>query len=175
MPRSKSWIRRFVPEQLEPPRRGPWRRLLARTEQVASLLGRAPRQTPEHALGRSGEELAYWALREHGYTVIARNLRLRVPEGELDLIAYEGQPPELVFVEVKTRAREGQFLAEDAVDTAKRLRLIRLARAWRRRRHYAGAYRFDMVVVYGPDEARPRITLHRRAFSEAGVLKRPHA
>jgi len=163
-----------MPEMLEPPRRRLWRRLLGGTEMFARRLGRAPLQTRAHALGRQGEELAYWALRDHGYTIVARNLRLRVPNGELDLVAFEGTPPELVFIEVKTLAHEGQFLAEDAVDHAKRAQLVRLARAWRRRRHYAGPYRFDMVVVYGADQIRPRIHLHRRAFSENG-LKTAHA
>ncbi|MGH9393888.1 MAG: YraN family protein [Terriglobales bacterium] len=162
-------------EILPPPRVRPWRRILQGAERLAALLGRAPAEEASHALGRLGEEIAYWSLRECGYTIMARNLRLRAPVGEIDIVAVEGTPAVLVFVEVKSRSHESQFAAEDAVDAAKRRQLIRLARAWRRRRHYAGAYRFDMVVVYGPAMPRPRIILHRNAFGEADGLNPPHA
>lgn len=82
----------------------------------------------------------------------------------MDLIAYEGSPPALVFVEVKTRTREGEIDAEGAVDARKREHLVRLARAYRRRRGLSGPYRFDVVVVYGPEEWAPRIELHRGAI-----------
>jgi len=133
---------------------------------AAELARCAPRSLPIHALGQRGEDLAYWSLRRHGYTIVARNLRLPGQEGELDLIAFEGRPPSLVFIEVKTRSHEGQFAAEDAVDEAKRQHLIRMARAYRRRRSHRGPYRFDVVAIYGPDDDRPRITLHRGAFHD---------
>ena len=153
-------------EQLPPPRSRIWLalRVLGR---AAELLHRAPKALPSHARGRTGEDLAYWCLRQRGYTIVARNLRLPGQEGEIDLIGFEGQPPCLTFVEVKTRSIEGQFAAEDAVDAAKRHHLIRIARAYRRRRAYTGPFRYDVVAIYGPDDANPRITLHRSAFSDS--------
>lgn len=122
-----------------------------------------------HALGRRGEELAYWFLCQHGYTIVARNyrgVRRWAGAGEIDLIAFEGEPPVLVFVEVKARARQGLYPAEAAVDRAKRRHLSRLARSYRLGRHYTGPYRFDLVVIYGTgaNDDAPKLTLHRGAF-----------
>ncbi|MGH9468394.1 MAG: YraN family protein [Terriglobales bacterium] len=121
-------------------------------------------------LGRRGENLAAWYLRHHGYTIVARNYRgisrQRAGAGEIDLIALEGAPATLVFVEVKTRAREGMYAAEGAVNRAKRRHLLRAARDYRIRHRHTGPYRFDLVVIYGPDDARPRLQLHRDAFRD---------
>lgn len=151
---------------LPPPRWTPWRRLLRGARRLAARRGSV---VQSHALGRRGEDLAYWSLREHGYTIVARNHR-RAPgqagRGEIDLIAFEGSPPVLVFIEVKTRAQEGIAPAEWAADAAQRRALLSTARAYRRRRGYAGPWRFDMVVIYGPDDPNPRILLHRNAIRD---------
>lgn len=127
-------------------------------------------RTAPGAVGCTGEELAYWCLRDRGYTIVARNFarQRRSPglRGELDLVAWEGQPAEMVFVEVKTRTEESRFLAEDAVNAAKRRHLIRAARSFRFRRGHRGPYRFDVVVIYGPESNQPRVHLHRRAFHD---------
>ena len=49
--------------------------------------------------GRSAETIAAWSLRLRGYAILAR--RVRVPGGEVDLVARRGRT--LVFVEVKAR------------------------------------------------------------------------
>ncbi|MGH9486652.1 MAG: YraN family protein [Terriglobales bacterium] len=85
--------------------------------------------------------------------------------GEIDLIAFEGVPSTLVFVEVKTRAKHGMVAAEAAVNAAKQRRLQRLAALYRMRRRHCGPYRFDVVVIYGPEDPKPHLTLHRAAFS----------
>ncbi|HVA64397.1 MAG TPA: YraN family protein [Terriglobales bacterium] len=159
---------RLSSEVLPLPRARVWPRLLRRVEWAAELLHRAPRRLAIHRLGQRGEDLAYWSLRARGYTIVARNFRRSAgqaaPEGEIDLIAFEGTPPTLVFIEVKTRAREGEIAAEAAVDADKRHHLVRLAHAYRRRRGYTGPHRFDVVVIYGPEDERPRLLLHRSAF-----------
>ncbi|MGH9475932.1 MAG: YraN family protein [Terriglobales bacterium] len=125
--------------------------------------------SPAQALGQRGEDLAFWFLKQHGYTIVARNYRGArkwAGAGEIDLIAVEGEPPVLVFVEVKARAREGLYPAEAAVDRAKRRHLVHLARSYRALRRYSGPYRFDIVVVYGTmsDGSAARLKLHRGAF-----------
>lgn len=158
-------------ERLSPPRS-----FTARSWTALQALGRVrpwlflgrvgPHRPQAHTTGAQGEQIAYWSLRQHGYTIVARNFRLAGREGELDLIAFEGKPPVLVFVEVKTRTRVGRFAAEDAVDAEKRRHLIRLARAYRRRRGYDGEYRYDVVAIYGPEGDMPRIDLYRDAFRD---------
>ena len=65
--------------------------------------------------GVRGETFAYWYLRRHGYTIIARNFTVPGVKGEIDLIGYDGTV--LAFIEVKTRTGEpGRLgLPEDAV------------------------------------------------------------
>lgn len=158
-------------ETLPAPAPKAWPRLLRGIEGLARRLHRAPRMLDIHQRGRRGEEIAYWSLRARGYTIVARNYRraagTAVPEGEIDLIALEGST--LVFVEVKTRAQAGVVGAQAAVDAAKRRHLVRLARAYRRRREYRGPHRYDVVVVYGPEAETPRIELYRDAFRERDV------
>lgn len=60
-------------------------------------------------LGRRGEEAAVRLLLAKGYTILARNWRIR--SGELDIVARDGRT--LVFVEVKTRRRSGFYRPGD--------------------------------------------------------------
>ncbi len=61
--------------------------------------------------GHWGERRAAWWLRLHGWRILAR--RVRVPAGEIDLIARRKNL--VIFVEVKTRATSAQLdLAIDA-------------------------------------------------------------
>ena len=41
--------------------------------------------------GVRGETLAFWYLRQAGYTIVARNRRARSGAGEIDLIGWDGQ------------------------------------------------------------------------------------
>lgn len=126
-------------------RRNADRRLAARAVQRS----RSPK--PEHLLtGEHGEDLAYFHLRERGYTVIARRWHSARLKGDLDLIAWDGDT--LVIVEVKTRTARDLAPAEAAVDPAKRRMLRRMALAYRRRLPEPWRdlvpLRFDVVSVY---------------------------
>lgn len=84
-------------------------------------------------LGRVAERIAARRLAAAGFTIIARNARVRAAEaaGEIDIIALDGDA--LVFVEVKAGragSRTGPERPALAVDRRKQLRLRRLARAW---------------------------------------------
>lgn len=122
-----------------------------------------PAGQPEQARqGRRGEEAAYRHLCKLGYTVVARNYRTRDGRGEVDLIGWDGE--QLAFVEVKTRAT-GEFGSPDgAVDSSKRLSVIRAAGEYLRR---AGidwsCARFDTVNVIGRD--RFEIEVLKDAFA----------
>ena len=124
---------------------------------------RAPGDVPAQArgvtharlkLGRAAERLVAERLVRCGWQLVARNARL--PSGELDLVALDGDT--LVFVEVKAGrvdAARGPELPAHAVGRRKQLKLRRLAREWiaeGRGPSAVAGYRFDVVGVrFGPD------------------------
>ena len=77
-------------------------------------------------LGAAGERIASRYLEQHGYEVVDRNVRRR--EGEIDLVALDGDT--LVFVEVKLRTSRKMGAAIQAVSPAKGARLRQLAEAY---------------------------------------------
>ena len=78
-------------------------------------------------LGRLGEALASEHLQARGYSVVDRNFRTRY--GELDLVVADRQS--LVFCEVKSRVgRKREIGPLDAVGSAKRNQVRRIARQW---------------------------------------------
>ena len=92
--------------------------------------GREPR--PGHLVtGERGEDLAFFFLRDKGFTVVARRWRSPRSKGDLDLVAWDGNT--LVIFEVKTRTARDLAPAETAVDSAKRRTLSRLATLYRQR------------------------------------------
>jgi putative endonuclease len=100
-------------------------------------------------LGRRAEELVATRLGRAGWRIVERNVRL--PSGELDIVALDGST--LVFVEVKAGregAKIGPELPAHAVGRRKQLKLRRLAREWiaeRRGPSGVAGYRFDVVGV----------------------------
>jgi putative endonuclease len=77
-------------------------------------------------LGDAGEEIATRELVRRGYVVRERNWRC--PEGELDIIAEQGES--LVFVEVRTRRGDRFGTPEESVTPTKRAHLIAAAQAY---------------------------------------------
>lgn len=73
-------------------------------------------------LGKTGELLALAIYLLHGYRIVARNLRL--PAGEIDLVARRGAVT--AVVEVKTRQSRAAGEGHEAVDAKKRRRLVQL-------------------------------------------------
>jgi len=104
----------------------------------------APRRPLHLRLGAHGEDAACSQLEAIGYRILTRNYRC--PQGEIDVIAQDGDV--LVFVEVKTRTASRYGSPRDAVTPAKRRKLARTAS------HYMlthmeseCAYRADIVEV----------------------------
>ena len=117
--------------------------------------------------GIRGETFAYWYLRRHGYTIVARNFLVPGVKGEIDLVGYDGGV--LAFVEVKTRTGEDEAygLPEDAVTSAKRRNLSRMARQFLAERRIRQApCRFDVVAIEARPSRRPEVRLHKGAFAD---------
>jgi putative endonuclease len=117
-------------------------------------------------LGRRAEQLVADRLERFGWWIVGRNVRL--PSGELDIVALDGST--LVFVEVKA-GRVGAALGPErpahAVGRRKQLKLRRLAREWiAERRGPSGVlgYRFDVVGVSFGEDGLADIDHIRAAF-----------
>lgn len=106
-------------------------------------------------LGREGEDAACACLRTLGYRIVRRNFRS--PDGEIDIIARDGET--LVFVEVKARDAKSFGSALSAVDARKRRRLRAVAADFLQFFAPEAKARFDILTVDGG-----RMTLHRNAF-----------
>ena len=77
-------------------------------------------------LGRRGETIAERYLLAAGMSIVDKNWRC--PQGEIDLVARDGD--ELVFVEVKTRSGVAFGHPLESITATKLARLRRLAAAW---------------------------------------------
>lgn len=112
-------------------------------------------------LGRRGEALAADYLAEGGMQVLERNWRC--DQGEIDLVARDGE--ELVFVEVKTRSGLGFGHPLEAITVTKLARLRRLAAAWCAAHPGAnGLVRIDAVAVVAPAFGAVAIEHLKRVF-----------
>jgi putative endonuclease len=109
--------------------------------------------------GRAGENRAAAALEDAGIRIITRNFRS--PQGEIDLIALDGDT--VVFVEVKSWSHYGFEDLRYAIDLKKQQRIIETAKYFiASNRKYKGmAFRFDAIFVE-PE----RVTHLASAFTE---------
>lgn len=137
------------------------RKLVTALDSLALRLGRAPIDAPHLALGKRGEDEAYFHLRNLGYVMVARNYRTPLRKSEFDLIGWDGDT--LCFIEVKTRTST-DLPAEDAVDSDKRDDLRAVARDYLHRLRKKPAARFDIVSVYFEPNKPPAVTLFKDAF-----------
>jgi putative endonuclease len=121
------------------------------------------KELPEHLRrGVRGEKLACRFLRNHGYKILSRNFRGR-SGGEIDIVCRDDDT--LVFVEVKTRAREDFGRPIEAVDRPKQKRISRGGLAWLRMLDNPDIlFRFDVVEVIIAEDAKPRLELIKNAF-----------
>jgi putative endonuclease len=140
-------------------------RLALRTLDSLSRILPRKDSMPQHLhTGRSGEEAAYFYLREKGYVMVARNYRSPRSRSELDLVGWDGET--LCFIEVKTRSTRGLLPAEAAVDAEKQYDLSRVAREFLRKVKGNPPVRFDIVSIY-LESGEPEIELFRDAFTMA--------
>ncbi len=149
------------------------RPMLAVMERTLAVLERmhassAANENGRQRSGEAGERAAYFHLRRQGYTVVARRWRHAFLDGEVDLIAWDGDT--LCFVEVKTRSATTPFAAEFQVDDDKQAAMHRMATAyinllpWPRQQQPTVARRFDVISVYLAADGSHDVRLLRNAF-----------
>lgn len=111
--------------------------------------------------GRRAESIAALLLRLKGYRILDR--RVRLPAGEIDIVARRGRA--VVFVEVKARATHEE--AAQSIQPAQRARIVRAATQYLAGRNDLAALdqRFDSVLVVRG--AWPQHIIN--AWSESGL------
>ena len=118
-------------------------------------------EDPRRRLGTTGEEAVARWYEERGYSVLARNWRVR--EGEIDLVL--GRNRVVVFCEVKTRRGDAYGSPFEAVTATKQRRLRTLATRWlAENRVRATELRFDVAAVRMPRGHAPEIEVIEAAF-----------
>jgi putative endonuclease len=123
--------------------------------------------TAAHELGRTGEALAFEYLISAGYRIIARNWRCS--QGEIDLVMFDPDTNDVVFVEVKTRSSLAFGHPLEGISAAKYQRLRRLAGVWIEEAKAAyesvpTTIRIDAVAVLLAHDQEPRVEHHRGVF-----------
>ena len=111
------------------------------------------------ARGEWGEDVAAEYLRRGGYEIVERNARPVEADArlEIDIVAFDRKNDAMVFVEVKQHATLSPYGRRlRSVDRRKKRNLLRACNAWRRINKWHGAFRFDVIEVYGvPEGGRP--------------------
>lgn len=112
-------------------------------------------ELPTHVqTGQRGEEAARRFLSRTGYRILAINARVGAHD-EIDIVAYDPADRVMVFVEVKTRARDSaDYRPEMNITSTKRSRMARAARLWVAQCGWQGGYRLDAVFVVGESVTR---------------------
>ena len=108
-----------------------------------------------------GESVAADYLRRGGFEILERNVCpvVRDLRLEIDIVAWDRANDVMVFVEVKQHARLSPYARRlRSIDRRKRLNLRRACDAWRRINKWGGAFRLDVVEIYGvPEGGEPVI------------------
>ncbi len=131
-------------------------------------------------LGEFGEKLAAIHLVKNGYKIVVANFKVPVGRnrrgvlvnGEIDLVAYDGET--LCFVEVKTRSSRNFATPEAAVDIRKQRQITRASRAYRRLFNLEKSkIRFDVISIVVPSDKseRHKIELFKGFWNEAKFRK----
>jgi putative endonuclease len=114
-----------------------------------------------YELGIFGENLAAEALLARGYVIVER--RYRTEQGEIDIVALEGET--IVFVEVRAKATPEFGTAAESVTRDKQRRVVRVAREYLSRHNLLDrSCRFDVVAIDDACSGHPALTIYAGAF-----------
>lgn len=120
-----------------------------------------------HELGRYGEDITAEFLKKYGFTILAKNYKIR--GGEIDIIAKREDV--IVFTEVKTRhfSHEYQYgTALESIDKRKQQHIIKTAKNWiylNMRNAYDITYRFDVSVITVYPNGTRKLNYIKSAFT----------
>lgn len=113
-------------------------------------------------IGAFGEKLAGEYLKKRGYRILETNYRS--PDGEVDIIAKEGEY--LVFVEVRTKRGRSFGTPQESITQAKAERLIKVAYYYQQtNQNLPQLWRIDVVSVDLGGRS-PQIELIKNAIGE---------
>lgn len=120
-------------------------------------------------IGTKGEEAASGYLEFKGYRIVERNFYVK--QGEIDIIAFDGEA--LCFIEVKTKTTKDFGKAEEWVDARKQRQIARVAGVYLLgMTAEPAAMRFDVVAVTLDDDRDcvDSVKLLKDAFYVDGAL-----
>ena len=134
-----------------------------------------PRKTDNIGVlhGAWGEAVAVDHLRRHGYEIVDRNSRPveRDERLEIDIVAWDRRKDAMVFIEVKQHAKPSPYARRlQSVNKRKRMNLRRACNAWRRTNKWRGAFRFDVIEIYGVPEGGAPVIDH---ISDVELFAKP--
>ena len=97
--------------------------------------------------GYIGESITCKYLKKKHYNIIETNFYYR--GGEIDIIAFDTESNELVFIEVKTRSNKEYGVPADSVNNIKLNRIIRGAKYYVYKKQINNVnIRFDVIELY---------------------------
>lgn len=98
----------------------------------------------DHGTGHLGETHVAKLLERRGFHILKRNYHCRF--GEIDIIAENSQY--IVFVEVKTRKKDGMVNPFEAITPAKQQKIVLTAGLYLTEHPVSTQPRFDAAAVY---------------------------
>ena len=110
--------------------------------------------------GEWAEGVACEYLKKRGWKIVGKNVRpsIRDRRKEIDIIAYDGESNQLVFVEVKTHIKQSEYPPRLwSINSHKKKILLSAFRIWLSVHKWSGNYRFDVIEVYGRMDEEPVI------------------
>ncbi len=116
---------------------------------LSDLITTVQQQYSTREIGLRAESNVATYLSSHGYRVLDRNVKLG--RDEIDLVAWDREMQEVVFVEVKWRETSWYGHPASAVDRAKMRRLERAAVQYIQRFQRQVTYRFDIIAISAED------------------------
>ncbi|QDT43030.1 hypothetical protein Pan241w_31260 [Gimesia alba] len=120
-------------------------------------------------LGDQGERTAVRFLKQHGYSILARQYRTDL--GEIDIIALDGET--IAFIEVKTRKNNSKGEPFEAVTQQKQAQLTRLAGSFLKKHQLLHQpARFDIIsILWLSEKSTPKIQHFQNAFEPSGEFQ----